>query len=161
MLVRPKFKTIHNDGVCSRNKTVPNVVSRFEIPMLKLSQRCKILKVRYENIHKTLYLYFELVKFIILIKNNIPNCRQMQHPLYAVRNGPLGYLLSQMGRIKSERVHKERVVYRTQATKPRITRKSHPDTRVSGRKRPSNGGGGHGGMDLLRGVYTLAQVILF
>ncbi|XP_049821531.1 innexin shaking-B isoform X2 [Aethina tumida] len=81
----------------------------------------------------------------------------MQHPLYAVRNGPLGYLLSQMGRIKSERVHKERVVYRTQATKPRITRKSHPDTRVSGRKRPSNGGGGHGGMDLLRGVYTLAQ----
>lgn len=79
------------------------------------------------------------------------------HPFFAINNGPLHYALSQMGRGKSQRVHKERIFFRTHAHQPlRTRRRRHPDPRPY--KRRGHSDDGLRGMDLLRGVYTLTQV---
>ncbi|XP_018562317.1 innexin shaking-B isoform X1 [Anoplophora glabripennis] len=78
------------------------------------------------------------------------------HPLFAINNGPLHYALSQMGRGKAERVHKERIFFKTHAHQPLRTRKRrYPDPRPYRRRGRTDDG--IRGMDLLRGVYTLTQ----
>ncbi|KAJ3640685.1 hypothetical protein Zmor_027231 [Zophobas morio] len=80
----------------------------------------------------------------------------MHHAFYALSNGPLAIVLSQMGRLRTERFHKGRFYYRTQAPlRTRVSRKI--DDREPARKRRVHDDG-FTSMDLLRGVYMLTQV---
>ncbi|XP_008198820.1 innexin shaking-B isoform X1 [Tribolium castaneum] len=77
------------------------------------------------------------------------------HACYAVSNGPLAIVLSQMGRLRSERLYKSKFYYRTQApVRTRVSRKS--DDRGTRKRRLHDDG--LSSMDLLRGVYALTQV---
>ncbi|KAJ8921850.1 hypothetical protein NQ315_008482 [Exocentrus adspersus] len=79
------------------------------------------------------------------------------HSLYTISNGPLHYAISQMGRNTSERIHKERIFFRTHSHQPLRTKKRRfPDPRPY-RRRRVHADEGFRGMDLLRGVYTLTQ----
>lgn len=80
------------------------------------------------------------------------------HDLCTVSDGPLAIVLSQMGRVKSERFHKRKFYYRGQApVRTRGSQKSGQDDRGPSRKRRVHDDG-FSSMDLLRGVYMLTQV---
>lgn len=74
-------------------------------------------------------------------------------------DGSLASVLSQMGRVRSERFHKGRFHYRAQApVRTRVSRKI--DDREPTRKRRVHEDG-FNSMDLFRGIYMLTQVIFF
>lgn len=86
--------------------------------------------------------------------------------LCSIKDGPLAYALSQMGKVKSDRsaTRKDKYPYRSTSQiggKVRFSRqRTYPEGIGRSRRNRIRGDRDEGmlNMDLLRGVYTLAQV---